>query len=262
MASRTGQVNHMNFLENLSNSLENWNNISKEVREDILQNIFNSLDQQNYPFYESDSSVILIYKSDAHDVSLLSDITGWTDPILFKKLIETDLFYLKLELEPDARIQYLLMVDGKATVDPSNKFKALHGLGTMSELAMPKYDRHPYLNEFLFGNEAGYDGLRKHILPSGILPYNHEVHVYLPPDYSTKLEYPTIYFHDGPDYIRFAAAANSINRLIIEKKIEPCIAVFVTPPNLHQPEEPNRSTEYGLNDDYVKFLCDELSPLC
>ena len=74
------------------------------------------------------------------------------------------------------------------------------------------------------------------------------------------MEYPTVYFHDGPDYIRFALASYSINRLITEKKIEPCIAVFVTPPNLHQPEEPNRSTEYGMNDDYVKFFCDELIP--
>jgi enterochelin esterase family protein len=27
---------------------------------------------------------------------------------------------------------------------------------------------------------------------------------------------------------------------------------------LHQPAEPNRSTEYGMNDKYVKFFCDEL----
>ena len=40
--------------------------------------------------------------------------------------------------------------------------------------------------------------------------------------------------------------------------INSCIAVFVTPPNLHQPAEPNRSTEYGMNDKYVKFFCDEL----
>jgi len=90
------------------------------------------------------------------------------------------------------------------------------------------------------------------------LPYHHEVHVYLPSDYSSNTKYPTVYFHDGHDYIRFGLAAYSINRLIVEKYIEPCIAVFVTPPNLHQPVEPNRSTEYGMNDDYVKFFCDEL----
>jgi len=258
MASETKQIIQQNFFESLSNSLENWDHLSKQYREDILQNILSSLDQQNYPFYESDSTVILVYKGDVQSVSLLSDITGWTDPIKFKKLNDKDLFFLKLELEPDARIQYWLLVDGNAICDPSNKFKSLHGLSALSELAMPKYDRHPYYNEYLYGKEGSYDGLIKHILPAGALPYDHEVHVYLPPDYNQNNKYPTVYFHDGPDYIKYGLAPYSINRLIIENKIEHCIAVFVTPPNLHQPAEPNRSTEYGMNDQYVKFFCDEL----
>src|SRR5690606_4942596 len=36
------------------------------------------------------------------------------------------------------------------------------------------------------------------------------------------------------------------------------IAVFVTPPNLHKPKIPNRMTEYGMNDNYVKFFTEEL----
>ena len=260
METETGQIFNINNFNGLSDSLENWSTLSGENRECILENILSSIAEQNYPFYESDSKAVLIYNGKAETVELLSDITGWTDPIRFNRLRDEDLFYLKLELEPDARIQYLLMVDGNAVVDPANKFKSLHGLGAMSELAMPKYERHPYLNGFLFGKEGSYDGLVKHILPAGVLPYEHQVHVYLPPEYNSKLKYPVVYFHDGPDYIRFALAAYSINRLIIENKIGPCIAVFVTPPNLHQPEEPNRSTEYGMNDDYVKFFCDELVP--
>jgi len=258
MENKTDKIIHQNFIEGLSNSLDNWNNLSEKYRDDLLQIILSSLEHQNYPFYESDSAVILIYKGNAHSVTLLSDITGWTDPIKFKKLNDKDLFFLKLELEPDARIQYWLLVDGNAICDPSNKFKSLHGLSALSELAMPKYDRHPYHNEYLYGKEGSQDGLIKHILPAGALPYDHGVYVYLPPNYGHKNSYPTVYFHDGPDYIKYALAPYSINRLIVENKIEPCIAVFVTPPNLHQATEPNRSTEYGMNDDYVKFFCDEL----
>jgi len=258
MEKETEQIIYKSILEGLSISLENWSNLSEDYKGIILQNILNSMEQQDYPFYESDSKVILIYKGDAHNVTLQSDITGWIDPIQFKKLNDRNLFFLKLELEPDARIQYLLIVDGNAICDPSNKFKSLHGLGTLSEFAMPKYERYHYHNEFIYGKEGSYEGLIKHILPSGALPYDHEVHVYLPPYYIKKNKYPTVYFHDGPDYIRFGLAPYSINRLIIENKIEPCIAVFVTPPNLHQPAEPNRSTEYGMNDNYVKFFCDEL----
>lgn len=260
METGTKQIFDQNNFEGLSYNIKNWNTLLVESKAGIIENISTALAKQDYPFYEGDSKVVLVYKGKAENVALLSDLTGWTDPISFNPLQGTDLFYLILEIEPDARIQYLLMVDGNAIVDPANKFKSLHGLGAMSELAMPKYERHQYLNDFLYGKEGSFNGLLKHNLPPGALPYNHEVHIYLPPDYSTEQEYPTVYFHDGPDYIRFALAAYSINRLIFEKEIEPCIAVFVTPPNLHKPEEPNRSTEYGMNDDYVKFVCDELVP--
>lgn len=260
MENGTKQIFDQNNLEDLSYSLANWNALLDESKAGIIENILTALADQDYPFYEGDSKVVLVYKGKAESVALLSDLTGWTEPISFNPLQGTDLFYLILEIEPDARIQYLLMIDGNAIVDPSNKYKSLHGLGAMSELAMPKYERHPYLNNFLYGEEGNYEGLLTHSLPPGALPYGHELHIYLPPDYSTKQEYPTVYFHDGPEYIRFALAPYSINRLILEKKIEPCIAVFVTPPNLHQPEEPNRSTEYGMNDKYVRFFCDELVP--
>ncbi len=216
--------------------------------------------RQNYPVYINDSEVVLYYEAAAQNVGLISDITSWCENISFARLPDEDMFYLKLKLEPDARIQYLLSVDGKEIIDPLNKYRSRHGLGTMSELAMPEYKRHPYLEGFLCGEQGAYDGLIKHLLPPGILPWEHEVYVYLPPDYNSKSEYPAVYFQDGPDYIRFGLAAHSINRLIEEKIIEPCIAVFVTPPNLHQGIKPDRSTEYGMNDDYVNFFCEELVP--
>lgn len=247
-----------NFFSGLGDSLNNWDNLSREQKDNLIQRVHAAINSQNYPLFESDSKVVLVYKGKAETVSLLSDITGWTDPIPFVKLNGIFLFYLNLQLEPDARIQYLLMIDGNPICDPSNKFKCLHGLGDMSELAMPKYKMHPYLEEFLYGEEGNFEGLKRHILPAGSLPYEHEVFVYLPPKYDYKLKYPAIYFNDGPDYIRFGLATYSLNRLINDGLIKPCIAVFVTPPNLHQPAEPNRSTEYGMKDAYVSFFCDEL----
>ena len=103
METETGQIFNLNNFNGLSDSLENLNTHSEEIRESILENILDSLARQNYPFYESDSKVVLIYKGKAQTVELLSDITGWTDPIRFKQVGGSDLFYLKIELEPDAR---------------------------------------------------------------------------------------------------------------------------------------------------------------
>ncbi|NWF89277.1 MAG: esterase family protein [Ignavibacteriaceae bacterium] len=128
----------------------------------------------------------------------------------------------------------------------------------MSELAMPEYVRHPLLEEFSYGKQGSFESLIKHSLPAGALPYEHEIHVLLPNYYMVGEKYPTVYFHDGPDYIRFGLVPHLMNELVEAKKIKPFLAVFVTPPNLHQSSTPNRSTEYGLNDNYVKFFCDEL----
>lgn len=226
--------------------------------EEIVNGSYSS-SENTYPYFESDSKVVLAYKGKVDKVDFLSDITGWTNPIPFIKA-ENDIFYLKLELETDARLQYMLVVDGNTITDPLNKYQIRHGLGAMSELAMPHYQRHPYFESYLYGEQGSFAGLIKNILRAGVLPYDHEVYIYLPPNYNDRADFPVIYFQDGPDYIRFGLAPHSINRLIIDNKIEPCIAVFVTPPNLHMPLEPNRSTEYGLNDDYVKFFCDELVP--
>jgi enterochelin esterase-like enzyme len=57
-----------------------------------------------------------------------------------------------------------------------------------------------------------------------------------------------------------AIVPHILTELIRQGRIEPVIAVFVTPPNLHQPKVPNRMTEYGMNDDYVKFFTTELVP--
>jgi len=254
----TTQLSNFPVNIELSSALDNWENLAADLQNEIVKNILRSLEEQNYPFYESDSKVILFYYNGAENVRLVSDITGWTDPIPFRKLPGKGLFFLPLELEPDARIEYQLIVDGKILCDPFNKYLSSNGLGALSELAMPGYVRHPYHNEFLHGRVGTFEGLIKHTLPAGILPYEHEVYVYLPVGYDTGKSYPVIYFHDGPDYINYALAPYTIDRMISEIRIQPCIAVFVTPPNLHQPAVPNRSTEYGMNDNYVSFFCDEL----
>ncbi len=45
----------------------------------------------------------------------------------------------------------------------------LHGLGDMSELAMPKYKLHPYLEEFLYGKEGNFEGLKQTYFTSRII---------------------------------------------------------------------------------------------
>ncbi len=231
------------------------------VRQKLVDNFIEAI-KNDYPVYESETDVVLLYKGNADRVVIIGDMTEWARTAELNKIDGTDLHYIHFKLEPDACLEYWYLVDDNQNpvVDPLNPNIIYNGLGDISELAMPGYSRHSYFDNFCRGQRGGYDSLIELEVPPGKLPYTHQVHVYLPPDYNgSGKNYPAIYFQDGRDYIEFAVVPYLLNRMIDEGKIKPGIAVFVTPTNLHLPEVPNRMTEYGLNDDYAHFFVNELT---
>ena len=231
------------------------------VRKYSAEQMFDERALDGLPIIEGDNSVIFLYKGNVREVSLFGDMTLWTDKKSFSRLADTDVFYLEEEYPSAARLQYWFLIDEKQApvLDPFNPNKIGNGLGLMSELAMPEYIRDPIFNPYIDGSEGTMDDLVEYHLPSGVLPYEHTVHVFKPEGIGPG-PYSTIYFQDGLDYLRFAHAPMIISRLMKERRIPPSIGVFVTPPNLHIDKLPNRSTEYGLNDDYTSFFCNELVP--
>jgi enterochelin esterase-like enzyme len=233
----------------------------KSKRQLIADGFIESI-KDNYPIFENDKTAVLLFKGDVPNVSLIGDMTNWASSIPMKRIEGTDLFYFRGVYEHEARLEYLfeLSKDEFPLVDSLNPYKSLNGFGELSELAMPGYKRHPVFKDYENGRKGSLAGLQELQISSGTLGYDHTVHVYLPPDYDSSREYPSIYFQDGKDYIEFAIVPHVLNELIQQGQIQPLIAVFVTPPNLHQPAMPNRMTEYGMNDDYVSFFVKELVP--
>jgi len=231
----------------------------QQAVDELLATIKNS----TYPIFEDDSTVVLIYSGEQDSVKVLGDMGNWFEPIPMQRLEGTSLFFLRAQYPPHARMEYLFTFGGDQwpAQDALNPHVLLNGFGPNSELAMPRYRHHSFFNEYLTGKKGQYKNIETHRLPPGILPYERIIHVYVPMGYqSTTEHYPTVYFQDGEDYIEFAQAAEVIDHLITSQQIEPLIAVFIAPPNRHKPDMPNRMTEYGLNDDYIRFMADELVP--
>ncbi|RPI71356.1 MAG: hypothetical protein EHM47_10395 [Ignavibacteriales bacterium] len=235
---------------------------SNKEKQMYADELINQLSQIGYPVFENDSTAVLIYKGNEEKVEIIGDMTNWEKSIPMKKIEGTDLFYYRNNFEPTARLEYWFMFskDSFPFTDQLNDYKSLNGLGELSELAMPGYSRHPFFKEYEKGKKGNYSRLNETKLPAGVLPYEHTVHIYLPPGYDEDIKYPVVYFQDGRDYIECAVVPHVLDELINLKEIIPVIAVFITPPNLHKPEMPNRMTEYGLNDDYVEFFIKELVP--
>lgn len=231
-----------------------------EVKSKLTDEFMEKVSSTQYPVIEDDTTFVLLYRGDKDSVGFIGDLTNWFEIQWMDKVEGTNLFYYRGNTEPDARLEYWIMFDseGFPALDSLNEYKAVNGLGELSEMAMPKYKRHPYFDNFIHGEKGSAENLKVHELDSEIMGYSHTVHVYLPPDYNEDEKYPVLYLQDGIDYIEFAQVPNTITNLINDNKIKPIIAVFVTPPNRLKQGMPNRMTEYGLNEDYVKFFTEEL----
>jgi len=230
---------------------------------ELVGAFISSLDATNYPILENDTTAVLLYRHSNGSVSVLSDLTDMAEAVPMEQISGTDLHYTRLHARTDARIEYFFISEEHQIpfTDPLNPYRINYTVWTASELAMPAYKREPIFDPLLNGQPGGFERVIGHTLEGNIMGYSHLIHVYLPEGYNeSDKQYPVLYFQDGSDYIESAYVPYVLDALIGQKRIEPLIAVFVTPPNRHQPNVPNRMTEYGMNNDYVSFFTDELVP--
>jgi len=78
--------------------------------------------------------------------------------------------------------------------------------------------------------------------------------VYLPAGYdeSGNRRYPTAYFGDGSEYVSNVPVPRILDYTIARGSVRPLIAVFIEPIP--------RNEEYRMNDEYRRFLVEELVP--
>ena len=152
------------------------------------------------------------------------------------------MFYLRKTFEPDARLDYRFIIDGKATLDPLNPRRIFSGTGEgdASELVMPAHRLPP-------------EAVVRPDVPRGTLHVLEEpwatpkVTVYLPPGYDSARDYPTLYTADGSAWIRYIGLPTILDNLIAAKAIEPVIAVLIDAAE-------DRSAWYHFNPDYLTYL--------
>jgi len=127
---------------------------------------------------------------------------------------------------------------------------------------MPDYEDSPY-EVLQSGVQAGSLSANK-MISSSFLKYSLNYKVWLPADYSPSNAepYKMLYVTDGHEYAdsRLGALPTIAANMLSEKLIEPLIIVFVSPLNPSNSNQNRRSAEYVLNENYSKFLVNELVP--
>jgi enterochelin esterase-like enzyme len=203
------------------------------------------------PLIERDSVVHFLYRGEAASVAVAGDANGWSATATpMQRVAGTDLWYATMVFEPDARLDYKLVVDGAWMLDPGNLHTVGSGFGPNSEVRMPRVAAAPEPPE---DARTPRGSIVDTTISSSDLGNVRTVRVYLPAGYEATMEqYPVALFHDGLEYITLAQADKTLDDLIARGAISPVIAVFVPPVD--------REPEYAGDrmPRFASFIVDEV----
>jgi enterochelin esterase-like enzyme len=216
---------------------------------------------KSVPVIENDSLLHFIFYGAVDMVMVNGNLQHWNEPDTLNRIDcgAYAFFHRSYVVPPDARLDYLFIVNGRTILDPWNSRTTPSGFGPHSEVQMPKFVSSPYLVRSDSVPHGRIDSVvLLHYLNPPLSRYaldGRTMKVYLPPGYDSLSNLPVLYVHDGFEAIDFARLPTIIDNLIAAQRIVPIIAVFIPPSQ--------RRNEYIFEqrDKFVAILSDELVPM-
>jgi enterochelin esterase-like enzyme len=180
------------------------------------------------PLIESDRLAAFFWYGNAKAVSINDDLQhGWATPEALESIpCGEDSFCFRIYQAPsDARLDYVLSIDGKETTDPRNPRVSPSAFGAHSEFVMPRFM--PNLaRQFRKGIERGMlDSLLLNSKNPLLKPRT--VKIYKPAGYDSLAKLPALYVFDGLEALNYMSYTNVLDNLIADKKIKPVLVVFI-----------------------------------
>jgi enterochelin esterase-like enzyme len=218
--------------------------------EDAIISALIEENRDRFPIVEDSLATFVYYGRVGLRVTVPSDLNRWdTKMHQMERVMETDLYYLTLELPRDARIDYKFYVDTVWMMDPMNPNTVTGGFGPNSELRMPDYE---FPEEIVPNDTIPHGVIEVHHFESRVMNNSRNIHVYTPAGYEEGGSYHTIFVQDGGEYISLGSMVDVLDNLIQAGTIPPVIAVFIDPVD--------RNFEYWANPDYERVVVDEILP--
>lgn len=209
------------------------------------------------PIIEGTTAFFLVEGEPAAPPRIVGDFNRWGEgeagvkSSRLERLGSTRFFFLRVELQPAARVEYLVVVGGSEALDPRNPRHVENFSGAQSEVRMPGYVPVVDLSERPAAPRGTVVSFEHR---SEILGNSRRVHVYVPTGYDpgAPRRYPEAWLGDGTTYVERVGAPLILDRLIARGAIEPLVAIFVDPSD--------RRIEYSLHPGYRRMIVDELVP--
>jgi enterochelin esterase-like enzyme len=118
-----------------------------------------------------------------------------------------------------------------------------------SILELPLTDPQPWVKEIKNGKKGN---ITKQRCVSKLLDNERNLWIYTPHGYDKNSSYPLVILFDGDMYNGAIPTPTILDNLISDKRIPPVVAILI--------DNPQRDIELPCNDEFVKFLTDELLP--
>ncbi len=204
-----------------------------DQRQEIIERYLNS--KRTAPIIENDSVVHFVLYGTADSVSVNGNLQHWLAPDAMERIDcgMYALFHRSYVVPPDSRLDYQLIINGTAQLDPQNPSVTPSGFGPHSEVRMPKFVSSAFLRPRPGIPRGMIDSLAPVFqTPSPLKRYAiaaRPVKVYRPAGYDTLNNLPSVYVFDGFETIDYSMLPTVLDNLIAEGKIPPVIAVFVPP---------------------------------
>jgi enterochelin esterase-like enzyme len=187
----------------------------------------------------------------ARNVAVTGEFTQWAlKPLVMSRLPGSGIFHLSHEFPQPTRVEYKLVVDGKWIEDPLCVNQVDNGVGGRNSYFVVGDFKEP--PELVVRRGVPKGRIEEFDFKSELLGNLRRVYVYLPANYNrdSKQRFPTLYVHDGGEYLSRAKLAVVLDNLAHSGAIPRLIAVMVDPVD--------RNHEYRADEDYASFVEREL----
>jgi len=185
------------------------------------------------PLVDPPDRVVFLYRGDAKDVGIATDLIGIRREDPMQRVPGTDLFFYEARVEPAARVNYQFVRDfGKPMPDPRNPRRVpwlgVPGVGPTDEassLGMPGWRDPAHLAEAPEGRRGRLERIE---FASSLRPgARSTLHVYLPLGYEAVSDrYPAVYVLEGDAAREQGLVPRSLDNLMPER-VAPALAVFL-----------------------------------
>jgi enterochelin esterase-like enzyme/outer membrane protein assembly factor BamB len=179
------------------------------------------------PLLEPPDRVVFLYRGEATDVGIATDLIGMRREDPMRRVPGTDLFYYEARLDPDARVSYQFVRNFEPPIpDPRNPRRVpWMSAAEASSVAMPGWREPAHLKE---APEARRGRLEKVDFASTLhAGAKAALHVYLPAGYDASgRRHPVAYVLDGEGAREKGLVPRSLDHLMPEK-VAPALVVFV-----------------------------------